>query len=137
MFSAASRSGNSRAITASTCPSTKEEKAAEAADAISEMIAEMPDADRVQAEKVHEIVKANAPGLAPKTWYGMPAYNLDGKTVCFFQSADKFGARYATLGFNDSANLDDGAMWPTSFALKEMTPEVEARIAEIVKKAVR
>ncbi len=116
---------------------SKEEKAAEAERGVLEKIAEMPDADRVLAEKVHEIVKANAPGLAPKTWYGMPAYNLDGKTVCFFQSADKFGARYATLGFNDSANLDDGAMWPTSFALKEITPEVEASIVEIVKKAVR
>lgn len=99
-------------------------------------IAEMPEADRVIAERLHAIVKANAPELAPKTWYGMPAYARDGKVVCFFTSADKFKTRYATFGFNDDARLDDGAMWPTSFALKEMTPEVEARLAELVKKAV-
>ncbi|WP_238625143.1 iron chaperone [Aggregatilinea lenta] len=100
-------------------------------------IAEMPESDRTMATRVHEIVTANAPSLAPKTWYGMPAYaNEDGKIVCFFQSADKFGARYATFGFNDTANLDDGAMWPTSFALKELTPADEERIAALVKKAV-
>jgi uncharacterized protein YdhG (YjbR/CyaY superfamily) len=98
-------------------------------------IAEMPEQDRAMATRIHEIVKANAPGLSPKTWYGMPAYARDGKIVCFFQSADKFKARYATLGFNDHAYLDDGAMWPTSFALKELTPSGEARISGLVKKA--
>jgi uncharacterized protein YdhG (YjbR/CyaY superfamily) len=100
-------------------------------------IAEMPEADRVIAERLHEIVKANAPTLSPKTWYGMPAYaNDDGKIVCFFQSADKFKARYATLGFNDAAKLDDGTMWPTAFALKKLTAKEEARIGELVRKAV-
>jgi uncharacterized protein YdhG (YjbR/CyaY superfamily) len=100
-------------------------------------IAEMPEPDRRMAERIHAIIKASAPALSPKTWYGMPAYaNQDGKIVCFFQSADKFKARYATFGFNDVANLDEGAMWPTSFALKELTAEGEARIAELVKKAV-
>ena len=99
-------------------------------------IAEMPRPDRAKAERVHAIVKATAPELAPKTWYGMPAYAKDGKIVCFFQSAAKFKARYATLGFNDTANLDDGAMWPTSFALKELTAKEEARIRSLVKKAV-
>lgn len=103
-----------------------------------EKIAEMPEADRVLAERIHEIVKANAPSLLPKTWYGMPAYaNEDGKVVCFFQAAAKFNARYATFGFNDTANLDDGAMWPTAFALKELTPAEEATIAALVRKAVR
>jgi uncharacterized protein YdhG (YjbR/CyaY superfamily) len=99
-------------------------------------IAEMPQADRALAERVHAIVKASAPDLSPKTWYGMPAYTKDGKVVCFFQSADKFKSRYATLGFNDAANLDDGAMWPTAFALKELTAAEEARIRALVKKAV-
>jgi uncharacterized protein YdhG (YjbR/CyaY superfamily) len=99
-------------------------------------IAEMPKADRVIAERIHAIVKDNAPALDPKTWYGMPAYALDGKTLCYFQSADKFKARYATFGFNDNANLDGGAMWPTSFALKELTAAEEAKIASLVKKAV-
>ena len=99
-------------------------------------VAEMPEPDRTMAERLHAIVKDNAPDLTPKTWYGMPAYAKDGKVVCFFQSADKFKARYATLGFNDSANLDEGAMWPTSFALKELTAADEARIGELVKKAV-
>jgi len=100
-------------------------------------IAEMPEPDRAMAARLHEIVKENAPDLMPKTWYGMPAYaNNDGKIVCFFQSAQKFGARYATLGFNDTANLDDGAMWPTSFALKGLTAEVEAKITALVKQAV-
>jgi uncharacterized protein YdhG (YjbR/CyaY superfamily) len=89
------------------------------------------------AERVHAVVKASAPGLSPKTWYGMPAYAKDGKVVCFFQSAQKFKSRYATLGFSDEANLDDGAMWPTSFALKELTTAEEARIAALVKRAVR
>src|SRR4051794_11361927 len=99
-------------------------------------IAEMPKADRTLAERLHAIVKANAPSLSPKTWYGMPAYaNDDGKIVCFFQSADKFKARYATFGFNDAANLDDGAMWPTAFALNELNAADEKRIAALVKKA--
>ena len=100
-------------------------------------IAEMSEPDRTMAERIHEIVKASAPVLSPKTWYGMPAYARDGKVVCFFQSADKFKARYATLGFDDSATLDEGNMWPTSFALKELTDVEEARIMELVKKAVR
>jgi uncharacterized protein YdhG (YjbR/CyaY superfamily) len=100
-------------------------------------IAEMPEPDRVMAERLHAIVKASAPGLSPKTWYGMPAYAKDGKVVCYFQSADKFKARYATFGFNDTANLDDGAMWPTSFALKELTAKDEAKIRALVRKAVR
>ncbi len=100
-------------------------------------IAEMPEPDRAMATRLHAIVTASAPALAPKTWYGMPAYaNKDGKIVCFFQSADKFNARYATLGFNDTANLDDGNMWPTSFALKELTVAEEERIGALVKKAV-
>ncbi|MGW1737353.1 iron chaperone [Nocardia sp. NPDC001965] len=99
-------------------------------------IAEMSDTDRVMAERIHAIVKANAPELSPKLWYGMPAYAKDGKVVCFFQSAAKFKARYATLGFNDSANLDDGALWPTAFALAEMTSAAEAGIADILKKSV-
>jgi uncharacterized protein YdhG (YjbR/CyaY superfamily) len=100
-------------------------------------IAEMPESDRVMAERIHAIIKANAPTLSPKTWYGMPAYaNKDGKVVCFFTAADKFKSRYATFGFNDDANLDDGAMWATSFALKELTADGEAKIAALVKKAV-
>ena len=101
-------------------------------------VAEMPPADRSLAKKLHAIVRGNAPDLTPKTWYGMPAYaNADGKVVCFFQAASKFGARYATFGFNDAANLDDGAMWPTSFALTKLTPADEKKIASLVKKAVR
>jgi uncharacterized protein YdhG (YjbR/CyaY superfamily) len=99
-------------------------------------IAEMPEPDRAMAERVHEIVKASAPDLSPKTWYGMPAYAKDGKVVCFFQSAEKFNARYATLGFSDVANLDEGAMWPTSFALKELGAAEEAKIGALVKRAV-
>src|SRR5215203_1539450 len=99
-------------------------------------IAEMPEPDRAIAERLHEIVKASAPSLSPKTWYGMPAYaNKDGKVVCYFQSAEKFDARYATLGFNDAANLDEGAMWATSFALKELTATEEARIGALVERA--
>src|SRR5215471_20969682 len=99
-----------------------------------EKIAEMPKSDRVMAERIHALVKAGAPTLAPRTWYGMPAYAKDGKVVLFFKGAHKFKSRYATLGFNDDANLDDGAMWPTSFALKELTAKEEAKIAALVKK---
>ncbi len=99
-------------------------------------IAEMPEPDRTMATRLHAIIKAGAPSLSPKTWYGMPAYARDGKVVCFFQSAQKFKSRYATFGFSDEANLDEGAMWPTAFALKELTPTAEARIAGLVKKAV-
>ncbi len=99
-------------------------------------IAEMPAPDRSMATRLHAIVTANAPDLVPRTWYGMPAYAREGKVVCFFQAADKFKARYATLGFNDSANLDEGAMWPTAFALKKLTSAEEARIAELVTRAV-
>ncbi len=101
-----------------------------------EKIAAMADDDRALAERVHEIVTTAAPELAPRTWYGMPAYANDGKVVCFFQDAGKFKARYATLGFQDTANLDDGPMWPTSFALTELTPAVEKQIVALVKKAV-
>ena len=99
-------------------------------------IAEMDGPDRALAERLHAIVTASAPALSPKTWYGMPAYARDGKVVCFFQSAGKFKSRYATLGFSDEANLDEGAMWPTSFALKKMTATDEARIAALVKRAM-
>jgi uncharacterized protein YdhG (YjbR/CyaY superfamily) len=99
-------------------------------------IAEMPEPDRSMAERLHAIIKESAPVLSPKLWYGMPAYAKDGKIVCFFQSADKFKSRYATLGFNDDANLDEGTMWPTSFALKQLTPTDEAEITALVKKAV-
>jgi uncharacterized protein YdhG (YjbR/CyaY superfamily) len=99
-------------------------------------ISEMKGADRVMATRLHAIMKANAPGLSPKTWYGMPAYAKDGKVVCFFQSAQKFKARYATFGFSDQANLDEGSMWPTSFALKELNATEEARIIALVKQAV-
>jgi uncharacterized protein YdhG (YjbR/CyaY superfamily) len=99
-------------------------------------IAEMPEPDRAMAERLHAIVKATAPALSPRTWYGMPAYAKDGKVVCYFQSAHRFKSRYATFGFNDAANLDEGAMWPTSFALKELTAAVEAKIGALVKKAV-
>jgi uncharacterized protein YdhG (YjbR/CyaY superfamily) len=100
-------------------------------------IAEMPEPDRAMATRLHAIIRASAPALSPKTWYGMPAYAKDGKVVCFFQSAQKFNSRYATFGFNDAANLDEGAMWPTSFALKKLTAAEERRIAALVKKAVR
>ena len=99
-------------------------------------IAEMPEPDRAMAERLHALIKASAPALSPRTWYGMPAYAKDGKVVCFFQSAQKFKTRYATLGFSDKANLDDGTMWPTSFALTELTAADEARIGALVKKAV-
>ena len=104
---------------------------------LQEKIAEMPRADRALAKRIHELVTKNAPALLPKTWYGMPAYaNDDGKVVCFFQSADKFKSRYATFGFNQAANLDQGAMWPTSFALTELTAADEKKIAKLVKRAV-
>jgi uncharacterized protein YdhG (YjbR/CyaY superfamily) len=99
-------------------------------------IAEMPEADRAIAERLHALIKASAPALSPKTWYGMPAYAKDGKVVCFFQSAHKFKSRYATIGFSDKANLDDGAMWPTSFALTELTAAEEKKIGALVKRAV-
>ena len=99
-------------------------------------IAEMPEADRALGERLHAIVKASAPALSPRTWYGMPAYAKDGKVVCYFTAASKFNSRYATFGFNDDANLDDGTMWPTSFALTELTAAEEARISALVKKAV-
>ncbi|HEY8259278.1 MAG TPA: DUF1801 domain-containing protein [Gemmatimonadales bacterium] len=99
-------------------------------------IAEMPEPDRAMATRLHAIITSSAPILSPKTWYGMPAYAKDGKVVCFFQSAHKFKARYATFGFSDEAHLDDGAMWPTSFALKELSPAEEARIGALVKTAI-
>ncbi|MGH2792996.1 MAG: iron chaperone [Actinomycetota bacterium] len=100
-------------------------------------IAKMPEPDRAMAKRLHALITTSAPNLSPKTWYGMPAYaNADGKAVCFFQDANKFKARYATLGFSDLANLDEGGMWPTSFALKKLTPADEKRIAALVKKAV-
>ena len=118
----------------------KEQKAARGkADGESdvlEKIAEMPASDRAIAERIHAIVMNAAPGLVPRTWYGMPAYAKDDKAVCFFQPASKFKARYSTLGFQDSANLDDGSMWPVAFAVTELTPEVEKRIAELVRRAV-
>ncbi|EHR50667.1 protein of unknown function (DUF1801) [Saccharomonospora marina XMU15] len=115
---------------------SRADKAAEAERAVLAKIAEMPEADRIMAERVHAVVKAEAPMLAPKLWYGMPAYAREGKVVCFFQGADKFKARYATLGFNDPAKLDDGSMWATAFALTEVTAEVETRIAALVREAV-
>jgi uncharacterized protein YdhG (YjbR/CyaY superfamily) len=99
-------------------------------------IAEMPEADRAMAERLHAIIKASAPDLSPKTWYGMPAYAKDGNVICFFQSSQKFKTRYATLGFSDKANLDEGAMWPTAFALTKLTAADEAKIGALVKKAV-
>ncbi len=109
---------------------------ADGESAVLAKIAEMPGLDRAMAKRLHAVIKASAPALSPKTWYGMPAYAKDGKVVCFFQSAQKFTSRYATFGFSDEANLDEGAMWPTSFALKELTAAEEARIGALVKKAV-
>ena len=103
-----------------------------------EAIAKMPEPDRTMAKRIHVIVKASTPSLSPKTWYGMPAYeNRDGKIVCFFQSASKFKTRYATLGFSDQAHLDEGSMWPTSFAIKKLTAAEAAKIAALVKKAIK
>jgi uncharacterized protein YdhG (YjbR/CyaY superfamily) len=116
-------------------PRAKKDKADGEADGLAK-IAAMREPDRAMAERLHEIVKASAPALSPKTWYGMPAYAKDGKVVCFFQSAEKFKTRYATFGFSDKANLDEGALWPVAFALKELTAAEEARIVALVKKAV-
>jgi uncharacterized protein YdhG (YjbR/CyaY superfamily) len=141
----AKRTGNtSKGFTAEERAAMKEraqELKAEAAKADGEKvllakIAEMQGPDRAMAKRLHAIVKASAPDLLPKTWYGMPAYAKDGKVVCYFQSAEKFKSRYATFGFSDEANLDEGAMWPTSFALKELTAADEVRISALVKKAV-
>ena len=110
---------------------------AEEESAVREQIAEMRPADRAMAEKIHAVIKASAPGLSPKLWYGMPAYAKDGKIVCFFQPAEKFKTRYATFGFNDKANLDDGNMWPAAYALKALGAAEEARIGALVKKAAR
>ncbi|WP_369238243.1 iron chaperone [Streptomyces sp. R21] len=115
---------------------SRADKAAQAEQDVLAKIAEMQDSDRIMAERVHAVITAGAPDLAPKLWYGMPAYALDGKVVCFFQSAEKFKARYATLGFSDLAKLDEGTMWAAGFALTEVTAEVEARIAELVKRAL-
>jgi len=126
--------------TTETVETTKKPRAAKAKpdteSAVLEAIAAMPEADRVLAEGLHAIVKASAPGLTAKLWYGMPAYARDGKIVCFFQSAQKFSTRYATLGFQHEANLDDGGMWPTSFALKALTPAEHERITMLIKQAV-
>ncbi len=111
-------------------------KKADEESAVLAKIAEMPEADRAIAERLHALITASAPFLAPKTWYGMPAYAKDGKVVCFFTPAQKFNTRYATFGFNDTANLDEGTMWPTAFALTELTADDEARIGALVKKAV-
>ena len=109
---------------------------ADGESAVLAAIAEMQGSERTMAKRLHAIIRASAPALSPKTWYGMPAYARDGKVVCFFQSAQKFKSRYATFGFSDEANLDEGALWPTSFALKELTATAEARISALVKKAV-
>ena len=112
-----------------------EARRADGESALLAKIAEMQGPDRAMATRLHAIVKASAPALSPKTWYGMPAYTKDGKVVCFFQSAEKFKSRYATFGFSDEANLDDGTMWPTAFALTELTADDEARIGALVKQA--
>src|SRR5688500_2114958 len=109
---------------------------ADGESAVLAKIAEMPEPDRAMGKRLHTIIKASAPALSPRLWYGMPAYAKDGKVVCFFQSAHKFKSRYATFGFNDAANLDEGALWPVAFALKELTAAEEARIGRLVKKAV-
>ena len=109
---------------------------ADGESAVLAKIAEMPEPDRAMGKRLHAIIKASAPALSPKTWYGMPAYAKDGKVVCFFQSAQKFKTRYATFGFSDAANLDEGHLWPTAFALKELTATEEAMISALVKKAV-
>jgi len=139
------RTGTNKGFTAEEKAAMKErakELKAEAAKAdgekaLLEKVAEMKGTDRAIATRLHAIVTAAAPGLAPKTWYGMPAYAKDGKIVCFFQSAAKFGSRYATFGFSDEANIDQGAMWPTSWALQELTAAEEKKIAALVRKAVR
>src|SRR5919206_2253799 len=113
-----------------------EAQKADGGRAVLAKIAEMQGQDRAMGERLHEIIKASAPVLSPKTWYGMPAYAKDGKVICFFQSAHKFNSRYATLGFSDTANLDDGAMWPVTFALKELTDAEEAKIRALLKRAL-
>lgn len=128
---------HARELRAAARRGTRADKEAEAERSVLAKIAEMPPSDRVIAERVHAVVTASAPVLAPKLWYGMPAYALDGKIVCFFQSAEKFKARFATLGFSDQAKLDEGAMWASGFALTEVTAEVAERIAALVKRAVR
>ena len=131
--------GEERAAMTERARELKAEARANKADGESDVlarIAEMPEPDRVLAERIHALVKASAPSLSSRTWYGMPAYARDGKVVCFFQSAHKFKSRYATLGFSDKANLDEGAMWPTSFALKELTPAQEAAIVSLLRKAL-
>jgi uncharacterized protein YdhG (YjbR/CyaY superfamily) len=115
----------------------REQKAAQTEADVLAKIAELPEPDRSLAERLHALVRATAPELTPRTWYGMPAYAKDGKVLCFFQSAQKFKTRYATFGFSDEASLDDGTMWPTSFALTELTADDEARIADLVRQAVR
>lgn len=115
---------------------SRAEKAAQAEREVVEKIATFEDADREMAERIHAIVKSTSPELAPRLWYGMPAYALDGKVLCFFQPAAKFKTRYATLGFNDVAKLDEGTMWPTAFALTKVTPEVEEQITALVRRAV-
>ena len=116
-------------------PGAKKDKAGGESDVLAK-IAEMPEPDRTMATRLHAIIKASAPTLSPKTWYGMPAYARDGKVICFVQGAQKFKTRYVTLGFSDAAKLDEGVMWPTAFALQELTPAEEARIVALVKKAV-
>ncbi|MDI2130832.1 iron chaperone [Yinghuangia seranimata] len=127
---------HARELKAASRRASKADKAAEAEREVLAKIAEMQDSDRIMAERIHALVKDNAPELAPKTWYGMPAYAKDGKVVCFFQSAEKFNARYATFGFSDQATLDEGTMWPAAFALTKLTPADEAVLATIIKKAV-
>ncbi|WP_449486652.1 iron chaperone [Streptomyces avidinii] len=124
-------------LKASARRTTRADKAAEEEAAVLGKIAEMRDEDRVMAERIHAIVRATAPDLAPKLWYGMPSYARDGKVVCFFQSAEKFKARYATLGFSDQAHLDEGSMWATSYGLTRLTPADESRIAALVEQAAR
>jgi uncharacterized protein YdhG (YjbR/CyaY superfamily) len=116
--------------------SPRADKKADGESDVLAKIAQMPEPDRTTAKRLHQIIKANAPALSPKTWYGMPAYAREGKVVCFFQSAKKFNSRYATLGFTDQANLDEGAMWATSYALKELSDAQEAKISALVKRAV-
>lgn len=137
-FSAAERAAMKERAAELRAEGKKGAKKADGLQAVLDRIAQMSPQDRGLAERVHVVVTTHAPELAPKTWYGMPAYaNAEGKVVCFFQDAAKFGSRYATFGFNDSANLDAGGMWPTTFALKNMTAAEEKKIAALVKKAVR
>jgi hypothetical protein len=124
-----------KALKAQARRSSRAEKADGESDVLAKF-AEMPEPDRAMGKRLHAIIKASAPGLSPRLWYGMPAYAKDGKVVCFFQSAQKFNSRYATFSFSDKANLDEGAMWPTSFALKELTATEEAKIRAFVKRAV-